>query len=88
MIDRGTSTTDLVGAVCRESVPPRRTPEGNAAIQNHVKDGRELHLFERSDGSKYTYLGSFECVGHRVDRGIDQQKQERDLITFDLKARS
>lgn len=58
---------------------------GNRAIARHVNDGRELHLFERTDRSGYyTYLGQFRNVSHELYLGRDVEGDERSMIVFTL----
>jgi 5-methylcytosine-specific restriction protein A len=58
---------------------------GNRAIQRHAADGRQLHLFEKTDQSGYyRYLGQFRYVSHQVRRGSDVNGGERSQIVFIL----
>lgn len=58
---------------------------GNRAIQQHLTDGRELHLFEKSDRSGYyRHLGQFRYVSHQLRRGGDVEGGERSQIVFVL----
>ncbi len=58
---------------------------GNRAIQRHAADGRELHLFEKTDRSGfYRYLGQFQYVSHQLRRGSDMDGEERSQIVFTL----
>ena len=58
---------------------------GNRAIRDHQSDGRELHLFEKSDQSGYyTYLGQFRYVSHQVRQGEDLDGDQRSQIVFKL----
>jgi 5-methylcytosine-specific restriction enzyme A len=58
---------------------------GNRAIQRHVADGREMHLFEKSDRSGYyRYLGQFRYIHHQLRRGSDVDGDERSQIMFTL----
>jgi 5-methylcytosine-specific restriction enzyme A len=50
---------------------------GNRAIQRHAADGRELHLFEKTDsGGYYCCLGQFRYVGHEMRQDIDADGRE------------
>ena len=43
---------------------------GNRAIRDHGTDGRELHLFQKTERKGYyEYLGRFRYVAHHVRRG-------------------
>jgi 5-methylcytosine-specific restriction protein A len=58
---------------------------GNRAIQRHTADGRELHLFEKTDRSGYyRHLGQFRYVSHQLRRGNDVDGDERSQIVFTL----
>lgn len=58
---------------------------GNRAIQHHEAQGRELHLFEKTDrGGYYRYLGRFRYVSHEVRPGYDADGDQRSLIMFTL----
>lgn len=58
---------------------------GNRAIQRHAADGRELHLFEKTDRSGfYRYLGQFKYVLHQIRHGNDMDGNERSRIMFTL----
>jgi 5-methylcytosine-specific restriction enzyme A len=59
---------------------------GNAAIRDHVQDGRELHLFSRTGArGKYEYVGRFVYVSHREMLGKDADGGRRSAIQFRLK---
>jgi 5-methylcytosine-specific restriction protein A len=58
---------------------------GNRAIQRHVFDGRELHLFEKTDRSGfYRYLGQFRYLSHQLRQGNDSGGDQRNQIVFTL----
>jgi hypothetical protein len=58
---------------------------GNRAIHRHATDGRELHLFEKTDRSGYyRYVGQFRYVSHQLRRGSDVDGDERNQIVFTL----
>ncbi|WP_332898746.1 HNH endonuclease [Haladaptatus sp. CMSO5] len=59
--------------------------EGNKAIRNHKKDGREIHLFESTDEAWIvTYVGQFECSGWRVEDLKDTNGNWRKGFRFKL----
>ena len=59
---------------------------GNRSIRNHEVDGRELHLFEKTDRrGYYRYLGRFRYVSHEIRRGQDTEGNDRSQIMFTLK---
>lgn len=44
---------------------------GNKAIRDHQKDGRELHLFEKTPNKGFVrYLGEFELVNYEVVENV------------------
>ncbi|MBA4187463.1 MAG: HNH endonuclease [Planctomycetaceae bacterium] len=56
---------------------------GNRAIQQHVTDNRELHLFEKSARSgQYHYLGQFRYLSHQIRKGTDGEGDDRSQIVF------
>lgn len=58
---------------------------GNLAIHQHAHDGRELHLFEKTDRSgHYRYLGQFRYLNHQVRQGNDVGGDNRIQIVFTL----
>jgi 5-methylcytosine-specific restriction enzyme A len=58
---------------------------GNRAVRDHVKDGRDLHLFEdQGKGEGYRYLGRFACSTWENRRGLDRNEDERWIIVFHL----
>ncbi len=58
---------------------------GNRAISEHECDGRELHLFEKTDRSGYyKHLGQFKYVSHEISQGQDVDGKPRSVILFKL----
>lgn len=58
---------------------------GNAAIHDHVANGKDLLLFRAtSDTGMYRYLGCFSYAGHELDRRPDRDDKERSVIVFHL----
>jgi hypothetical protein len=70
---------------------PQKMSKGNAAIQNHVKDGRALRLFEAVGTVKHSakrlhkYLGEYRFDGFHYAEAPDVNKQLRDVIVFELR---
>lgn len=60
-----------------------RFVRGNAAVRDHTKDGRALHLF-KAEKSGQVYLGEFCYSSHEIQRGPDRDGAERDIIVFHL----
>ena len=58
---------------------------GNRAVLNHVKDGRELHLFKKTSSGAYEYLGQFEYESHTLLAGEDTERKSRQMIQFRLR---
>jgi 5-methylcytosine-specific restriction protein A len=58
---------------------------GNRAILNHVKDGRQLHLFKKVSSGLYEYLGQFEYESHALLAGEDTERKTRQMIQFRLR---
>jgi 5-methylcytosine-specific restriction protein A len=57
---------------------------GNRAIRDHVRDGRELHLFEYIDRGRVRYVGRMAIVGTHEQRGSDREGNDRNVIIFEL----
>lgn len=68
---------------------------GNAALRNHVEQGRAVRLFEveqtwRPGGKNHCYLGEFTLCPdepYRMDVAPDSEGAERQVIVFKLLAR-
>jgi 5-methylcytosine-specific restriction enzyme A len=57
---------------------------GNAAIRNHVADGKDLHLFAQAQSGFVRYLGQMVCTGHTLQPGPDRLGHTRQQIVFEL----
>lgn len=58
---------------------------GNAAIRDHRKNEKELHVFEIGDGAwEVTYVGEYEYLDHRWTELADKNKNRRNAIRFEL----
>jgi 5-methylcytosine-specific restriction enzyme A len=58
---------------------------GNAAIRDHAKHGRALHLFRSSKGSgRQEYMGEFTYANHTLRTGPDREGHARQVIAFHL----
>jgi len=55
---------------------------GNRAIRDHVKDGKDLHLFEQLKKGQVRYVGQMSCIGHHDDKGPDIDGHERRTIVL------
>ena len=59
--------------------------KGNLAIKNHMKNGKELHLFKQLDKGGVEYICQVQYEGYDIRKGLDKNKQEREIIVFALK---
>lgn len=59
---------------------------GNKAIRDHQKDGRELHLFQKTEKKGYVrHLGQFELVDYDLIENVpDRMERPRTAIVFKL----
>lgn len=58
--------------------------QGNRAIRDHEAEGRELHVFEVTNGVA-TYLDEFEYVDHYWADGADTNGDPRSLLVYRLR---
>ena len=59
---------------------------GNLAIRDHIKDGRDLLLFEKiNQPGAYRFVGSFACDGFEYAMAYDKNKTMRRVIIFQLR---
>lgn len=57
---------------------------GNAAIQNHTNDSKEIYLFEYVRRGYVKYLTRLIYTGFRFSQGRDSQGNSRETIIFEL----
>lgn len=58
---------------------------GNAAVLNHVTDGKDLLLFEEADKRSYVkFVGQMACSGYEQRIGHDKDGNDREIIVFEL----
>lgn len=57
---------------------------GNLAIRDHVKNRKELLLFEAPPRRKVKYVGSFTCADVEEARGPDKEGRDRLIYQFVL----
>ncbi|GHO52885.1 HNH endonuclease [Ktedonobacter robiniae] len=57
---------------------------GNAALRDHVMQGKDLHLFTYVRKGFVCYIGQMVCTGFRYDKGPDASEQIRERILFEL----
>lgn len=66
-------------------VGPMRMTNGNLAIRDHVANGEDLLLFEKSkSGGPVRYVGQFVCAGWETELQPDVNGADRDAIVFHL----
>lgn len=58
----------------------------NRAVRDHLKDGRDLYLFERAQrqGGLWSLAHLMHCIGHREDTRKDREGALRKAIVFGL----
>lgn len=57
----------------------------NAAIRDHAKTGRALHLFRSmGKGKGQRYVGEFSCSSFSKELGLDRDGKKRSIIKFHL----
>ncbi len=42
---------------------------GNRAIRDHIGEGEDLHLFEKTEQGKVKYIDQMVCIGHEQRTG-------------------
>lgn len=57
---------------------------GNKAIHMHIRDGKDLYLFEQAQRAHVRYLGQFVCTGDHEERSPDVKGNDRRAIVFEL----
>src|SRR5262249_23438164 len=57
---------------------------GNAAIRDHIDDGKDLHLFSQVRRSYVRYIGQMVCTGYHYQAGPDTTGHMRQMIIFEL----
>ncbi len=57
---------------------------GNKAIRDHIKDGKDLHLFEQVKSGQVRYLGCFVCCSWHFRQAKDRSRKARRAIIFHL----
>jgi 5-methylcytosine-specific restriction protein A len=57
---------------------------GNAAIRNHIDNGKDLHLFAQVKKGFVRYLGQMVCTGSHTKAGSDTTGHLRQMIIFEL----
>jgi 5-methylcytosine-specific restriction enzyme A len=57
---------------------------GNAAIRDHLANGKDLHLFAQVRTGSVRYMGQMVCTGYHVQPGPDTTGHPRQMIVFEL----
>jgi 5-methylcytosine-specific restriction protein A len=57
---------------------------GNAAIRDHIDDGKDLHLFAQIKKGYVRYLGQMVCTGFHTQAGLDTTGQLLQMLIFEL----
>jgi 5-methylcytosine-specific restriction protein A len=57
---------------------------GNAAIRNHINDGKDLHLFAQVKKGYVRYIGQMVCTGFHTQAGPDTTGHVRQMMIFEL----
>lgn len=57
---------------------------GNAAIRDHEKAGKHLHLFEYVKEAHVRYIGEAQYVGQHIEERPDREGSTRSVIIFHL----
>lgn len=57
---------------------------GNAAIRDHHKLGKKIHLFEYVKKGHVHYIGEAQYVDHHIEQRPDRENKLRDAIIFHL----
>ncbi|MFQ6370611.1 HNH endonuclease [Shewanella sp. YIC-542] len=65
-------------------VGPMTMTRGNAAIRDHLKYGKKLHLFKYIKSAHVRYIGEAQYVGHHIEQRLDREGNMRDAIIFHL----
>jgi len=71
--------------ICGEGqVGDMKYVRGNKAILHHKQNGKELHLFEKTEDRYVRYIAKMDYKSHREDRGPDINGDDRKRIIFEL----
>jgi 5-methylcytosine-specific restriction protein A len=57
---------------------------GNAAVRDHQKAGKQLHLFEYIKKAHVRYIGQAQCVGYHIEQRPDRECNTRNAIIFHI----
>lgn len=58
---------------------------GNAAIRDHMENGKSIHLFSQVRKGYVEYVGEMQCTGYHFKDGPDTNGEIRRMIIFELK---
>ena len=57
---------------------------GNAAIRDHLKDGKDIHLFAQKEKGQVEYIGQMIYKAFHYKDGLDTDGNHRKMIVFEL----
>jgi|ERR1035437_2587462 5-methylcytosine-specific restriction protein A len=57
---------------------------GNKALQDHLTDGKQIHLFEQLSDGNIRYVAEMVCTGHHERQAPDKKGRSREVIVFEL----
>ena len=57
---------------------------GNAAVQNHAANKKDIHLFHQKGQGEVEYIGEMAFSGYRFEQGADADGKSRRIIVFEL----
>lgn len=58
---------------------------GNLQIRDHIKNGKELHMFRFVKKGYWKYIGQFESIEYEIQKAPGEDGIERKAIIFKLK---
>jgi 5-methylcytosine-specific restriction protein A len=57
---------------------------GNLAIKDHLRNGKELHVFKQQEKAKVKYIGQMVYIESHFKPGHDKHGDNRQIIIFEL----
>lgn len=57
---------------------------GNKALQDHLANGKQVHLFEQLSDGNVCYVAEMACTGHHERQAPDKTGRSREVIMFEL----
>jgi len=68
-------------------IGPMKFSKGNLAIKDHIKNGKDLFLFEQLKRGNVRFISQVLCDGYDIAQGLDRLKNKRDIIIFQLSSK-